>query len=115
MSQPLLSASQIFDAVDLKEDVVDVTEWGGKIRLVQLTAAESMQLTRDMDTKENVGNGMYLMLVYSARNEQNERLFTLDDVEKLKLKNFNVLNMLQNRALRLNAMTVPEREALKKD
>jgi hypothetical protein len=28
-------------------------------------------------------------------------MFTLDDVEKLKLKNFNVLNMLQNRALRV--------------
>lgn len=115
MSQPLLSASQIFDAVDLKDDVVSVPEWGGSIRLVQLTAEESMQLTKEMLTAEGAANGIYLMLVYSARDAEGKRLFTLEDIERLKFKNFNVLNMLQTRSLALNHMDAKSREALKKD
>lgn len=130
MSQPLLSASSIFGAVDLKEDVVEVPEWGGSVRLVQMSAAESMQLTRDMATQEGADNGMYLMLIYSARNADSTRIFSPDEadpeqpnapvkwtkaIEQLKQKNFYVLDMLQRRALTLNAMTVPAKEALKKD
>lgn len=115
MSQPLLSASAIFGAVDLKEEIVDVPEWGGSIRLVQMTAAESMQLTRDMDTKEGADAGIFLMLVYSARNENGERVFTNDDIDRLRHKNFNVLDKLQRVALRLNKKDEPAKEALKKD
>lgn len=130
MSQPLLSASAIFGAVDLREDTVEVPEWGGSVRLVQMSAAESMQLTREMETQEGADNGIYLMFIYSARNADGTRIFSPDEpdperptapvkwtkaIEQLRAKNFNVLNMLQRRALALNAMTVPEKEALKKD
>lgn len=111
MSQPLLSAAQIFESQDLKEETIDVPEWGGPIRLVQMTAAESAELTKKIAASES---GMYLMVIFSAKNEQGERIFTEEDVERLKLKNFNTLNLLQRRALALNAQTEQQKEALKK-
>lgn len=99
-----LSAAEIFAAQDLSEDYVTVPEWGGDVRLKQMTAFETMAMTKDMDAPENKGLGMYVILVHTARNEDDSHLFTVDDIEKLKLKNFNVLNRLQTAALKLNRM-----------
>lgn len=115
MSQPLLSAAAIKAAPDRKEEIVEVPEWGGYVRLVQMTAAESGAFRKELQTLEGDESGMFLMLVYSARNEQNDRIFTVEDVPALKEKNINVLIKLQKKALEINAWGREQLDALKKD
>jgi len=115
MSQPLLTAAQIRTAVDLKEETVEVPEWGGSVRLVQMTAAESLAFMKETDTQAGAENGIFLMLSYSARDEAGARVFTPEDVEELKKKNFNVLNTLQRKCIALNNNGAAAKAALKKD
>jgi hypothetical protein len=114
MTQTLLSADQIFAAEDLSEETVEVPEWGGAVRLVQMTAAESQSFSKHMMSVQHTDDGMFLMLVYSARNAERERIFTVEDINKLRLKSVNVLARLQSVALRLNNMGKEGMEALKK-
>jgi len=115
MSQPLLSAAAIKAAVDRKEETVEVPEWGGSVRLVQMTAAESGEFSKELKTLAGEESGMFLMLVYSARNEQGERILTIEDVPALKEKNINVLIRLQRKALELNSWGREGLEKLKND
>lgn len=113
MSQPLLSAAAIKSAVDLTEETIEVPEWGGSVRLVQMTAKESGEFTKELRTLQGEESGMFLMLVYSAKDEQGNRVLTGEDVEELKKKNINVLIRLQRIALRLNAWGREEQIAIK--
>jgi hypothetical protein len=115
MSQPFLTAAQIRDAVDLKEDIVEIPEWGGSVRLVQMTAAESLEMTKLMSVQAHADDGIFLMLVFSAKDAEGNRLFTIEDVLELKKKNFNVLNTLQRRAITLNRNGIEDKAVLKKD
>lgn len=115
MSQPLLSAAQILSAADLKEETVEVPEWGGPVRLVQMNADESTEFTSKMETIEGSRTGMYLMIIYSARDTEGNRILKEEDLDALKKKSMSVLNRLQLVALRLNGMGVQGEAALKKD
>lgn len=123
MPQSLLSADQILAALDLSECTEKVPEWPdadgnpGLIRLQQMTAEENLELTetlRDPDLGGHEGsNGMFLMLVFCAKDADGKRLFTMEQVAALRQKNFNVLDRLQQVAMRLNKIGA-FREDLKK-
>lgn len=115
MPQTLLNRDQILAAEDLAHELVEVPEWGGTIRIEQMGAGESAAFNDDLKSLDGSHNGMYLMLVYSARDDNHQRLFTIADVEALKLKNINVLNKLQHVALTLNKMDPVGKAAQKKD
>ena len=127
MPQSLLSADRILAAADLAEETVEVPEWPnedgtpGLIRLQQMTADENIQWTKDMQDQspEKGGfegeNGMFLMLIYCAKDVEGNRLFTsLDVITALRQKNFFVLDRLQRVGIRLNHMSTEARDALKK-
>lgn len=117
MTQTLLSRSQILEAVDLDFEDVEVPEWGGPVRLQQMNAEESSRFTKRMrEINETTGdqNGMYLMLIHSARDLAGNLLFTEEDLPALKKKSIDVLNRLQRVALKLNKMGVVEELGLKK-
>lgn len=109
----VLTAADVFAAKDLAEDLVPVPEWGGDIKLKQMNAAETMAMTKDMEA--NKGDGMFIILVHTARAEDDSHLFTHEQIDRLREKNFNILNFLQRKALSLNRMGGVETVALKKD
>lgn len=126
MPQPLLSADQILAAPDLDEETVEVPEWPnedgspGHVRIQQMTADENIAWTKDMQNPDIAGpegeNGMFVMLVYSAKDANGDRVFaSLDVVQQLRQKNFHVLDRLQRVGIRLNRMSTTAREELKKD
>lgn len=122
MSQPLTSASQIFDAEDLVHEDVEVPEWHLTLRIQQMDAQETVRFTRSMDTHEGAANGMYLILVACTRTMEGTLVFTYSTPEELtatvaalQRKNINVLQRLQRVALRVNAMTIEGKADLKKD
>lgn len=113
MPQTLLSAVAILAAADLAHEDVEVSEWGGTIRIQQMSAEESSRFTDELTTLGGSRNGMYLMLIYSARDAEGNRLFTNEQIDEIKKKNINVLNRLQLVALNLNKMTPAGRDELK--
>ena len=117
MPSTLLSAAAI-KAAKLRYEDVEVPEWGGTVRIQQMSALESMEFSEEaaeLKKKHNRSVGLYLMLVYSARDEQGQRIFAVDDIPFLMEKGIAVLNRLQMIALRLNRSGVEEKEVLKKD
>lgn len=111
----VLTAEDIFAAQDLTEDLVAVPEWGGDVRLKQLSAKATIEMTKEIEDPANKGLGMFLVLVHMALKEDGSKAFTVDDIEKLKTKNFNILNRLQMAALKLNRSGAASGVALKKD
>ena len=125
MSQPLLTSSQVLDAKDLEEHTEEVPEWPnpdgspGRIRLVQLNAIENIELIEAVKTGGDViadggMDGMFIILVFMARDEKGGRVFTMEDVERLRKKNFHVINRLQQRCLKLNKTGLEQEVATKK-
>lgn len=117
MSQQLLSRDRVLQARDLKYEDVEVSEWPnedgspGIIRLWQLAADESLALTDAMTTAGRVRDGIYVVLIFCAKDETGTTpLFTMDDLDALRKKPFAVLERLQRTALALQGMN---RAALK--
>ncbi|HUW56560.1 MAG TPA: hypothetical protein VMZ92_07985 [Planctomycetota bacterium] len=131
MTATFLSAAEIFAAEDLKVIEEPVPEWPnpdgtpGVIRLRQMTAEESIQMTRELEGARD--EGMFIILVHSAVDAEGKRIFPLpafDDptykdvlaghVTQLKKKSMRALNRLQRVCLELNSMTPESKAALKK-
>jgi hypothetical protein len=130
MSEYLL-ASDILSADDLKYVDELVPEWPknnepGVIRLRQLDAGESMEMSDAMN--ESPRSGMFIILVYTARDPQtDQKLFPLPEDEKLrreqlakyvgdlKRKSMIVLNRLQWAAMKVNNMGPRARTETKND
>lgn len=115
MPSTLLSRQAILTAKDLGYEDVAVPEWGGTVRIQQMNAEESTAFSTHLNTLTGEKLGMYLLLVFSARDEQGKLIFTAEDVPALKTKNLDVLNMLQHVALRINKMDAASKAVLKKD
>jgi hypothetical protein len=117
----ILSATAILEAKDLDVVREEVPEWKddegnpGVVVLHELDAKESIELARETDTVDKANDGMFLMLVYCAKDEDGNRLFTLADIPALRKKSFRVLNRLQHIALRLNKMEPNSEVTLKKE
>lgn len=120
MTQTLLSAAAIKAAKDLSHEIVDVPEWGGGILLQQMNAGEATHFGTVMErlrSQEGFSSkdGMYMMLIYSARVElDGAYLFTEEDLSDLRKKSIDVLNRLQRIALKLNKMGIEGEVELKK-
>jgi hypothetical protein len=112
----LLSATSVLDAPDLKEEIVEIPEWPadgapGKLRLLEMDAERTQLFTTAMET--HGVDGMSVILIFCAVNEDGALLFTMDDLARMRKKNFRVLDRLQRICLRLNGMGAEGRAILK--
>lgn len=112
----LLNRNQILEAKDIKTKDIEVPEWGGTIRIKQLSAKEYNDITMSMvnirkmaakqisrknpDDVEDainetaVKNQKILLIVKSVVDENMKPLFTEADMELLYQKNTNVVDKI---------------------
>lgn len=115
----VLSATDIFGADDLESTKETVPEWRGPdgepgtIILRQLSAEESISMNEEIEKAPK--DGMFIILVRCAVDENGAQLFTSESIPALRKKSMRVLNRLQRAALRVNSMTTATEVALKKD
>ena len=129
MTQPSLSASNVFDAPDLKIHEESVPEWPntdgtpGLMIFRQMNAEQSKKFAKDMDGPLGE-DGMFLVLIRSTIDRDGNYVFAADDapeeviqdvIQKLRKKNMAVLNRLQRICLSLNGLGVAAKEEIKKD
>lgn len=98
----LLSRDQILSAADIKFDDVKVPEWGGTVRLMNMNGARREQFEEQMlnpaiDTRA-------ALAAVSIVGEDNNLLFTVEDITELSQKSYAALNRIFEAARKLNGM-----------
>ena len=101
-----LSAVEILSANDIEVVDVEVSEWGGTVRLRSLSGDEAARFG-EMFEKDKTGAALKI-LALSAVNEAGERLFSDEQVVQLKQKSLRAILKLQKEALRINGLTDDE-------
>lgn len=128
----LLNRNQILEAKDIKTKDIEVKEWGGTIRIKQLSAKEYNDITMNMvnirkmaakqlSSKKNadenledainelaIKNQKILLLIKSIVDENMKPLFTEADLELLYQKNTNVIDKIIAEIEEFNANSIEE-------
>lgn len=105
-----LSREDILSAA-IKTVEVDVPEWGGKVKVRELSAHEVTTLGIGMVTEDGkvdrsqVPDMMTQAVVLGAIDEDGERLFTEQDVELLKGKSFDPIQRIARAVLDMSGMS----------
>jgi hypothetical protein len=111
----MLTKDAILKAQDLNFVTINVPEWGGDVRIKQMSALDRASLAEiSNNEKGDIGNQRVMLKLLSLVlvDDQGQPLFNEDDIESLGSKSGNVLNRLANEALKLNAMTKEANEEL---
>jgi hypothetical protein len=119
---PILTKDAILSADDLKRETVPVPEWGGEVIVQEMTAKARMDWGNSAYKTDELG-GLVAdkekfaasMLVASCVGEDNEPLFSLEDIAALSRKSGKAVDRVLAVALRLNGMSGEAKEKIKKN
>lgn len=103
----ILGRDAILKAPDRKEIIVDVAEWGGAVRLYELTGRERSDMYRALVKPDGTfDSARYAVLVtaMSIAGEDGSRLFTIEDADLLMEKANGPLEKLFEHAQKLNGL-----------
>ena len=111
---------QIFAAKDIKEEIVDVPEWGVKIKLKSLTGEQGKDAWRKTPKNadgdiNNVEYG-YFLFIKSAHDVKTDRpLFGDEDLPRLMTKNLGVLARLSQKVTAISGLDLEAVEKAEKN
>jgi len=98
----ILKREEILAAKDLREERVEVAEWGNTIILREMSAARRIRFEKALkDDDESI---RWAIVAWCAVDEQGELLFTAADMPALAGKSFDVIKRLSDVAFRVNAL-----------
>lgn len=107
----LLTREQILAAPDIKDEIVDVPEWGGAVRVVAMSGhdrdefEESMVVMRGRNRTMNLANFRANLVARSIKDEQGRRIFNDRDIVALGEKSAAALTRVVVVAQRLSGLT----------
>jgi hypothetical protein len=113
-----LSKDQILSANDADFELVDVPEWGGKVRVKTLTGDERDAYEQSLiDQRGNVlgpklAGAQARLVALTAVDDDGKRLFGDDDVKALGAKSAQALNRVFEVSMRLSRLTQKDVEEL---
>ncbi|WP_250451205.1 hypothetical protein [Caballeronia sp. ATUFL_M2_KS44] len=101
----MLNRSQIFATNDLKSEVVDVPEWGGQVKVTVMSglARDAYQKTIS-ESPRAVSFFEGTLLVATVVGDDDQPLFTEDDIPLLQQRNSDVVSRIALVAMRLNKL-----------
>ena len=107
-----LTKDQILECNDLKNTEVDVPEWGGSVFVRTMTGADRaafedsmVDIQPDGSRKANVSNLRLKLVALTVVDDAGNRLFTMDDIERLGLKSSAAIERVFEASQRINGMT----------
>jgi len=112
-----LSREQILDADDYRTEVVDVPEWGGKVKVKALTGIERERYEASIgyvkgDRWVSKGNVQARLVAMCVIDEDGKRMFTEDDIQKLSRKSSAALKRVVDVCRKLSGLTDEDMEWL---
>lgn len=114
----LLTRQQILNAPDRKHLEVEVPEWGGAVRIAEMTGDLRDSYETEMMRARDEGRTVNVRSAYVYRSivdENNALLFSPDDVEELGRKSCIALDRVFTEAVKLNRQTKAEADEAPKD
>jgi hypothetical protein len=119
---PLLEdAAAVLDLADLQDELVEVPEWGVRLRVRSLTGTErdafeaSLLETRGRSREVNLRNMRAKLVAQSVRKADDSRVFSDGQVEALGRKNAAALQRVFRIAQRLSGLAEDEVEELTRE
>jgi len=114
----MLTRDQILAADDLPRELVKVPEWGGEVYVRTMTGIErdrwEIQVVAS-NKKSSPENIRAMMAALTVCDENNNLLFTQDDVEALGKKSAAALDRVLQAAMSLNQISQSAVEELEKN
>jgi len=113
-----LTAAEILGAQDIIEELLEVPEWKGTVRVRGLTGRErdayeaSLLDQRGRNTKANLQNARTKLVVLSVRNADGSRMFTEGQIGELSAKAAAPLDRIWKKARDLSGMSDEDIEEL---
>ena len=99
----LLTRKEINAIEDLRSETVDVPEWGGEVRIIQLTFTAA----QGMFTKAVEGFDPRLRLIAACLvDDDGAPIFSEEDLGELGAKNAEVIARLWKKCVEINGMTL---------
>lgn len=113
-----LSKTDIFAAQDIKKELCHVEPWGGDVFLKGMSGAERDAFESSImgrDGKMSTENIRAKLLVKTIVDEKGERIFTDGDIQELGKKSAKALDLLFERAQKLNRLSDKDIEDMSKN
>lgn len=118
----LLTKDDILNCQDLKTKEIDVPEWGGTVRVSQISAAarcDLQMMVLDDNGKPKSGKEINRILTlglcaFSVVDENGAQLFTEAEIEALSKKNADAVDRVFAVADELNGISLKMHESIKK-
>lgn len=111
-------ANAILNADDMKFEVVDVPEWGGKVRIRSMSGEERDAFEASIAGEGKVMNTQNIrakLAMLTIVNSKGERIFTKEQIESLGKKSAAGLNRVYEKSAKLSAITKADVEELAKN
>lgn len=100
----LLKREHVLNVQDIKTQDVEVEEWGGAVRVRQMTLAERGEFARrGADSNSLTTTGAWLLSILCV-DEKGARMFTDDDVEALQSRNSRAVDKVVDAILQINGL-----------
>lgn len=110
----ILTKEAILGAQDHKTEYVDVPEWGGIVRVKTMSGRErdafEASLIGEKDSERRMENMRARMLAWCIVDENNRRMFSIDEADDLGQKSAAALDRVVAVARRINGMSKDESE-----
>lgn len=111
----MLTKEQILGADDSEKMKLNVPEWGGDVFIRVMSGKERDRLEGTFQGKISYNNVRARIATLVLCDEEGKLLFSLDDIEALGKKSCAVLDMIFEKAMKLNRITKEDVEELGKN
>lgn len=99
----LLKRDAILKSQDISTKDVEVKEWGGSIRVRQMTVAERNEFSRKASSEDKDKVGAWLVTILAV-DESGVPMFTAEDIPELEKRNFHALDKVVQAILEVNSL-----------
>jgi len=103
----LLSRAAIIGHVDVKTQDVDVPEWGGAVRVRQMTVAERNEFVARSTATESRGVAAWLVASLCV-DDAGQPLFSTEDIPELEKKYYRTVDKIAAAILQVNELGTKE-------
>ena len=115
----MLNREELLAAIEPPAGEIDISEWGGKVGIRHLTAAEVMTLRDEsnvpVEKREDTLDGTCRYVAKLLCDERGNRLFADTEAKLLASRGLDILLRIAEEGSRLNFRTKESREELRKN
>lgn len=100
----ILTRDAILSVQDLKTKEIHVAEWGGTVRIMELSGSQRLLFEESVTDQGVQRSPLIVLCALSLVNENGERLFSLEDMEQIGNKSTRALRAVFDAAVDLNGL-----------